>query len=91
MASPFVVTVTIINNSHSDDNCKIRLGREEGRLFALTTLPAGKRSAAVGRHDLGPDLRTKKAPPCNPHSDWIVFSESDRGSLRIRGVGTQNS
>lgn len=50
MASLFIVTVTIFNNSHSDDNCKIRLGREEGRLFALTTLPAGKRSAAVGWH-----------------------------------------
>ncbi|GJA08613.1 hypothetical protein KAM333_40410 [Aeromonas caviae] len=91
MASLFIVTVTIFNNSHSDDNCKIRLGREEGRLFALTTLPAGKRSAAVGRHDLGRDLRTKKEPPCNPHSDWVVFSESDRGSLRIGGVGTQKS
>ena len=91
MASPFLLHVTDKIYVTCDDKCKLRLGREEGHRFALTTLPAGKRSAAVGRHDLGRDLRTKKELPCNPHSDWIVFSESDRGSLRIRGVGTQNS
>ncbi len=91
MASPFLLHVTDKIYVTCDDKCKLRLGREEGHRFALTTLPAGKRSAAVGRHDLGRDLRTKKEPPCNPHSDWVVFSESDRGSLRIGGVGTQKS
>lgn len=91
MASPFLLHVTDKIYVTCDDKCKLRLGREEGHQFDLTTLPAGKRSAAVGRHDLGRDLRTKKEPPCNPHSDWVVFSESDRGSLRIGGVGTQKS
>ena len=50
MASPFLLHVTDKIYVTCDDKCKLRLGREEGRLFALTTLPAGKRSAAVGWH-----------------------------------------
>ena len=50
MASPFLLHVTDKIYVTCDDKCKLRLGREEGHRFALTTLPAGKRSAAVGWH-----------------------------------------
>ncbi|WP_223954395.1 hypothetical protein, partial [Aeromonas caviae] len=39
----FTVTVTHIIYRYSDGKCKLRLGREEGHQFDLTTLPAGKR------------------------------------------------
>lgn len=50
MASPFLLHVTDKIYVTCDDKCKLRLGGEEGHPFDLTTLPAGKRSAAVGSH-----------------------------------------
>lgn len=50
---PFLLHVTDKIYVTCDDKCKLRLGREEGHRFALTTLPAGKRSAAVGGHGGG--------------------------------------